>query len=98
MSVIRRRSPRRLSAATLALLFSAAAFVAPAIAADSVARLPDLAGQWGRDMLFFEPPPSGPGPIVNSMRKADGTIVARDLCCPIFFQGGNLGDPANPIL
>ena len=77
------RSPRRFSARTIAFVFSAAAFVSPAMAADNGSPLPDLSGQWGRDMLFFEPPPSGPGPIVNSIRKADGTIVARDPCCAI---------------
>ena len=48
-------------------------------------------------MLFFEPPASGPGPVVNSVRKADGTIVARDPCCgpP---RGMFLGDYTNPIL
>jgi hypothetical protein len=92
------RSPRRFSARTIAFVFSAAAFVAPAMAADSGSPLPDLAGQWGRDMLFFEPPPSGPGPNINSVRKADGTVTVRDQCCTIVTQGGWLGDPASPIL
>jgi len=67
--------------------------ISPALAVDNVL---DFSGQWGRDFLHFEPPASGPGPIVNSIRKADGTIVARDPCC----AGGGmwLGDYTNPIL
>jgi hypothetical protein len=98
MSGIRMQSPRRFSARTIAFVFSAAAFVSPAMAADSGSPIPDLFGQWGRDMLFFEPPPSGPGPIVNSVRKADGTIVVQDRCCTIVTQGGWLGNHTSPIL
>jgi hypothetical protein len=95
MSGIRMRSPRRLSAKAIVFASSVAAFVSPAMA-DGGSAVPDLAGQWGRDMLFFEPPPSGPGPVVNAVRKADGTTVARDPCCTI--ATGWLGDPTNPIL
>jgi hypothetical protein len=96
MSGIPRRSPRRLSARTIAFVSAAAALVAPAIAADSGAPLPDLSGQWGRDMMFFEPPPSGPGPILNSVRKADGTIALQSTCCSLVQRW--LGDPTSPIL
>jgi hypothetical protein len=65
--------------------------ISPALAADNGSPLPDFSGQWGRDMLFFEPPPSGPGPIVNSIRKADGTLVARDPCCALGPGGGWVG-------
>src|SRR5438132_2781929 len=84
-----------MTARTIALVFSAAAFVSPALAANS-SLIPDLSGQWGRDMLFFEPPPSGPGPVVNSVRKADGTMVPLDACCGIVNPWA--GDHANPIL
>src|SRR6266481_2969684 len=57
--------------------------VLDARATDELLKYPDFSGQWGRDMLFFEPPPSGPGPIVNSVRKADGTMVPLDACCGI---------------
>src|SRR6516162_5940130 len=43
----------------------------PATAADAV---PDLAGEWGRTNFNLEAPPSGPGPVTNRMRRADGTI------------------------
>jgi hypothetical protein len=75
------RSPRRFFAKTIAFIFSVAAFVTPAMATDSGSPPPDLSGQWGRDMLFFEPPPSGPGPVTSAVHKADGAIVARDPCC-----------------
>jgi hypothetical protein len=90
------RSPRPFSAGTIALVCLAAAFVSPAVRVDGVSPVPDLSGQWGRDMLFFEPPPSGPGPIVTAVRKADGTVVARESCCTIIT--GWFGDYANPIL
>jgi hypothetical protein len=92
----RMSSPRRLSARTIAFVVSAAAFVSP-VAADSGSSLADLTGQWGRDMLFFEPPPSGPGPVISAIRKADGTIVARDPCCATGNPGGWLGDHSNPV-
>ena len=98
MSGIRMRSPRRFSAKTIAFIFSAAAFVTPAMATDSGSPLPGLSGQWGRDMLFFEPPPSGPGPVISAVRKANGAIVARDPCCATGNPGGWLGDHSNPIL
>ena len=30
--------------------------------------VPDFTGPWGRNMFNFEPPDSGPGPIVNLRR------------------------------
>ncbi len=96
MSTNRVRIPRRFSAGTIAFLVSAAVFVAPAMAADSGSPVPDLFGQWGRDMLFFEAPPSGPGPVVRADRKADGTMVVQDPCCTIVQRW--LGDHTNPIL
>src|SRR6516165_6678485 len=87
MSGIPVRSPCRFSAMTIAFVVSAAAFVASAMAAEGGSPIPEFSGQWGRDMLFFEPPASGPGPIVNSVRKADGTLIARD---PAGAGGGGM--------
>ena len=70
--------------------------VLDARAADELLKYPDLSGRWGRDMLFFEPPPSGPGPIVNSVRKANGTMVPLDACCGRVNPWA--GDHTNPIL
>jgi hypothetical protein len=91
------RSPRR-SFATAALFFlSAAAFLSQAMAADTGSPIPDLSGKWGRDMLFFEQPPSGPGPVNKAARNADGTSVKLDQCCRP--SGGRwFGDYTNPIL
>ena len=98
MSGIRLRSPRRFYVGTVALVLCAAAFVFPTMAAENSSRIPDLSGQWGRDMLFFEPQASGPGPVINSVRKADGTVTALDRCCTIVTEGGWLGDHTNPVL
>ncbi|HEX3485187.1 MAG TPA: hypothetical protein VHT51_09010 [Micropepsaceae bacterium] len=68
--------------------------VAPAKTVETTA-IPDLSGQWGRDMLFFEPPVSGPGPVAITVRKPDGTY-ARPPCCEIVTSW--FGDPTNPIL
>jgi len=87
----------RFSAGTIALVLSAA-FVPPAIAANSGSLIPDLSGQWGRDMLFFEPSPSGPGPVVNAARKPDGARDLKTPCCAIVVEGGWVGDYTNPIL
>jgi hypothetical protein len=51
--------------------------------------IPDLSGQWGRNTGFFEPPPSGPGPVVSRIRNPDGTLK---LGAPW------VGDYTNPIL
>jgi hypothetical protein len=66
------------------------------MAADNAFPVPDFVGQWGRDMLFFEPPPSGPGPVIRVDRKPDGTTVVQDPCCTIVQRW--LGDHTSPIL
>src|SRR5258708_34126121 len=52
----------------LAGLVSAWVLVWPAVGADGAAAIPDLSGHWARPYLGFEPPLSGPGPIVNRAR------------------------------
>ena len=59
------------------------------LAAETALLPPDFSGQWGRDMVFLEPPASGPGPVVSTTRKADGTMDAL---------GPWAGDHANAIL
>jgi hypothetical protein len=49
-------------------LVSAWVFAWPAIVADGATTIPDLSGHWARPYLGFEPPLSGPGPIVNRAR------------------------------
>jgi hypothetical protein len=52
------------------------------LAARSAAPVPDFSGIWGRNSVDYEPPPSGPGPVMNKTR----TFYMR------------IGDDANPIL
>ena len=73
---------------------STAILVWPVLAAQSAAPIPDLSGPWGRNMFNFEPPDSGPGPIVNLRRQgAEGARSAAD-GDPIPL----VGDYHNPIL
>jgi hypothetical protein len=68
----------------------AIAFAAwPGAAAEKSTAPPDFSGLWARMTFGAEPPPSGPGPIVNRMHRAsDGA-----------FDGSKLvGDDTNPIL
>src|ERR1700693_314021 len=64
---------------------TAAIFVWPAFAAETTS-IPDLSGIWGR-WFTFEPPSSGPGPIVSKLRRPDGTLIHSAV-----------GDYTNPIL
>src|SRR6516162_4157424 len=70
---------------TVSGLIFAATFAWPASAAETTS-IPDLSGIWGR-WFTFEPPSSGPGPIVSSLRRPDGTMILSVV-----------GDYANPIL
>src|SRR5580704_5176960 len=68
------------------------------------ASIPDFSGIWGHPYLpGFEPPPTGPGPVVNKSRRrqiigADGRrLPAAD--APLVSDPNDLvGDYANPIL
>jgi hypothetical protein len=71
----------------IAALSAAALASAPALGQDGATAIPSLTGVWGRQMLLFEPPASGPGPVVSKLRRADGS--------PTFSA---IGDFANPIL
>jgi hypothetical protein len=50
--------------------------------------IPNLSGIWGRNWLFFEPPLSGPGPVVGKLRRPNGTLTGFPV----------VGDYSNPIL
>ena len=66
--------------AAVAAVFSSAAFTQePTLAPASI---PDFSGIWGRNWVFFEPPSSGPGPVVGKLPRS-----------PI-----SVGDYGNPIL
>ena len=87
MSGFRTGFQSRLTVATIAFGFYAAAFNCQTMAAERTVPSPDLSGQWGRDMLFFEPPPSGPGPLINAVREAGGTVAVLDPCCAVATPG-----------
>src|SRR5712671_4967595 len=67
------------------ILTFAATFCCPAFAAETTS-IPDLSGIWGR-WFNFEPPSSGPGPVVSKLRRPDGSIIHSVV-----------GDFTNPIL
>jgi hypothetical protein len=54
----------------------------------SAASIPDFSGIWGHPSLGFEPPLSGPGPVVNKSRLPTGESNFDQL----------VGDYSNPIL
>lgn len=85
---MRATSPRNRSLAAVAGLSSTLIFVSPVMGAEP-APIPDLSGMWGRFSLFFEPPPSGPGPIVSKLKNRNGMMATRD---------GFVGDYTSPIL
>jgi hypothetical protein len=58
------------------------------MAAENAGSVPEFAGPWARNAVNFEPPPSGPGPLVNLKRLPDGTGDPGQL----------VGDYRNPIL
>jgi hypothetical protein len=70
------RMVRMLVTGISALFLSAAAVSAAGPA------VPDFSGVWGRTSVDYEPPPSGPGPVMNKTR----TFYMR------------IGDDTNPIL
>jgi hypothetical protein len=76
--------------ATSALGQTAAPEIAPANrSAQSNASVPDFSGIWRHGNLpWFIPPPSGPGPVTNKSRNAQGTSDYSSL----------VGDYTNPIL
>ena len=73
-------------------------------ASQATASIPDLSGAWGNPYLYgIEPPPSGPGPVVNkSRRRQTVDIDGRRLPpanAPLVSSAIQLvGDYTNPIL
>src|SRR5512145_548595 len=69
------------------LLLPAAAVILPVWA--QTPATPDFSGIWRHPSLpGFEPPPSGPGPVTNKIRRPDGASNWNML----------VGDERNPIL
>lgn len=63
-------------------VFAALPLLLGPVAGGAAPAIPDFSGVWGRTSVDYEPPPSGPGPVMNKTR----TFYMR------------IGDDANPIL
>jgi hypothetical protein len=81
-------SVRCLIGKLVAALASSAILAWPGEAKENVGSLPDFSGFWARMTFGPEPPPSGPGPLVNLMHRPDGASDGNKL----------VGDYNNPIL
>jgi hypothetical protein len=79
--------PLRSCAGLSAGLISSAIILAAPVSAES-GSFPDFSGLWGRNAFNFEPMPSGPRPVTNLERHADGSENPSTL----------VGDYDNPIL
>jgi hypothetical protein len=82
--------PLAAAAATPALGQALPSVVSPASsAAQGAASIPSFSGVWAHPYFpGFEPPASGPGPVVNKSRRPDGVGNANQF----------VGDATNPIL
>src|SRR5215813_3931629 len=79
--------PRLLLWVTLAAVAATPAL--PQTAVQNAAPVPNFAGIWAHPFFpGFEPPPSGPGPVRNRSRAANGVSDAYQF----------VGDYTNPIL
>jgi hypothetical protein len=94
------------SAATAALGQAVAPAVGPgASGAQGAASIPDFSGLWGHPYIpGFEPPLSGPGPVLNKSRRrqvltTDGDPIAPGADAPLASNTAQfVGDYTNPIL
>jgi hypothetical protein len=84
MNVRRREFPLRLASLLITM-----ASVMPSSARAQANSIPDFSGIWAHPYLTgFEPPASGPGPVLNRSRRRDGIANFQQL----------VGDHTNPIL
>src|SRR5579864_494017 len=73
----------------LATLLIVTASMMPSSARAQAALIPDFSGIWAHPYLTgFEPPASGPGPVLNRSRRPDGVANFDRL----------VGDHTNPVL
>lgn len=79
--------PRLLALVALALVAVMTPAAGQEVAAPATS-IPDLSGIWGRNQFHYEPPASGPSPVVEKRRRPNGALVAN-----IY-----VGDYSNPIL
>src|SRR5271168_4913358 len=75
------------------LLLVTLAAATSALAQDAAAQAPDFSGIWAHPTIpGFEPPASGPGPVVNKSRTREGPQTGRSDIRAL------VGDYTNPIL
>jgi hypothetical protein len=89
----------------LAAVFLAGAALVPFATAHAAEAVPDFSGIWSHPSFpGFEPPASGPGPVVNTVRRpqivdADGRpLPANNNILVSAFGTALVGDTGNPIL
>src|SRR6266850_5397617 len=82
-----RVSPRTPILGAAAGFVSATAFIWSALSAETATPIPDFSGHWARPYIGFEPPLSGPGPIVNRSRTLGQSNINQFV-----------GDYSSPIL
>lgn len=80
-------SPRMLPLGAGASVVLCASFSWSVLAEEAAASTPDFSGNWARPYIGFEPPASGPGPIVNRSRIAGQSNINQFV-----------GDYTSPIL
>jgi hypothetical protein len=91
-----------IAATSAAALLSSSAFTQER--AQGPASPPDFSGMWGNPYLYgIEPPPSGPGPVVNKARRRQTLDIegrrASAANAPLVSDATRLvGDYTNPIL
>lgn len=91
-----------IATASAAALFASSAFTQER--SQGMASIPDFSGTWGNPYLYgIEPPPSGPGPVVNKVRRRQTLDVdGRPLPAanaPLVSEARQLvGDYTNPVL
>src|SRR6476646_644201 len=81
-------NPQNTAILVVAGFISAVITAWPAAASENGSPMPEFAGPWARNSFNFEPPASGPAPLVNLKRLPDGTGDPGQL----------VGDYKNPIL
>ena len=94
--------------AALAAMAAASAFgqarpATPAAGTQGAASIPDLSGIWSHPSFpGFEPPASGPGPVVNKSRRPqtnfDGRVLPPNNNILVSNPARLVGDYSNPIL
>jgi hypothetical protein len=87
----------------LFVLTLAAVSVTPAWGQDRAATIPDFSGIWSHPSFpGFEPPVSGPGPVVNKSRRPqanfDGRVLPPGNSVLVSNPAQLVGDYTNPIL